>query len=184
MGEILTSLRLFVWGVLKRVYLWAPSVLVGPIDWYDKFVKPMLPTSLQLEVTLPTDLFPYLLGIGLLAAAVITYHEERVPSVTKKHLDHLAELRKEAIDDLLNERVNFVEVWQEWKPAYDNWCKKVGDYLEENLSRAERLEFDHNVEEVPVSTEFRNFHVWHRDLRNNLIVKLDTLKSIIERQSA
>ena len=60
------SLGVFIWGILKRAYCWAPAILLDPFDIYNRFIRPNLPEGRQEELDLPPGLFPYVLVGGIL----------------------------------------------------------------------------------------------------------------------
>jgi len=64
-------------GVLKRFYFWGLSLLLDPFDFYDRYIKQLLPESWRLNVDIPPLWGQYVL-IGLIGLTVIlSYHELR-----------------------------------------------------------------------------------------------------------
>lgn len=75
--ELARSAGLFAWGILRRFYLWAFAFLLDPFDLYDRMIKPFLPSAYQVDLEMPSKLFPWFLGGGITWAGVMTYHELR-----------------------------------------------------------------------------------------------------------
>jgi hypothetical protein len=68
----------FLSGVLKRFYIWLPSILLDPFDLYDRYLKRYLPERYQFNLDLPTPVFFPVLAVCLTSAAILTYHELRI----------------------------------------------------------------------------------------------------------
>ena len=82
--ELRRSLGLFIWGVLKRGYLWLPPIFLDPFDVNKKVVQPMMPETWKFELPWSPEWAPLVL-IGLLVwAAVLTFHEHRSRESIKK----------------------------------------------------------------------------------------------------
>ncbi len=68
--EIVESAWLFIWGPLKRSYYLVLALLADPFEF--------LQIVLGQRIALPSAWLPYLLGTGLLCAAIHTYHVQRM----------------------------------------------------------------------------------------------------------
>ena len=79
--EVGRSAIIFLTGVVRRAYYLLPAFLVDPFNFYENIVKSSLPTEYQFELSLPSHLFPYLLIVGVLWAAVLTYHDLRMRTI-------------------------------------------------------------------------------------------------------
>ena len=69
------SLRDFAGGVLRRWFLWVPTLLLDPFDFYERYLRAMLPPQYQVDLTLPVWAFPLVLCGGLVLASFATFHE-------------------------------------------------------------------------------------------------------------
>jgi hypothetical protein len=69
--------RHFLLGILKRFYFWLPSILLDPLDYYERYIGPRLPEQYRGGVTVLSDYFFPVLGITVLWAGFRTYHELR-----------------------------------------------------------------------------------------------------------
>jgi len=80
--EYLKSAWLFFWGILKRIYLWAPALLLNPaVDIFNNFINPQLPEKLRMPMNIPSSWGFGLLLVLIAWAAILTYHELRKTSL-------------------------------------------------------------------------------------------------------
>jgi hypothetical protein len=83
MGELAKSVRLFAGGIIRRLWSLIPGVLLGLIGIYDALIKPFLPPEWQrVSLAVPLPFVAVLLGLGLVWAAVLTFHELRMQAAT------------------------------------------------------------------------------------------------------
>lgn len=69
------SASVFLFGVVRRWYMWAGAILLNPFDFYNRLIMPHLPIAWQKEYEMPSAV-GILVLIGLLMwAGVCTYHE-------------------------------------------------------------------------------------------------------------
>lgn len=73
MDDLFISVGTFFWGIIRRFYCWAPTFLLDPADYQERYVEPRLGWSIDL----PSEAFPIALIVGLTWAAILTYHETR-----------------------------------------------------------------------------------------------------------
>ena len=71
--DLYTSARAFLWGIILRWYVLAPSILLDAGDYQERYIKPRLGWSIDL----PSEAFPIALVAGLFLAAFLTYHDAR-----------------------------------------------------------------------------------------------------------
>ena len=71
--DLYTSARAFLWGIILRWYVLAPSILLDAGDYQERYIKPRLGWSIDL----PSQAFPIALVAGLFLAAFLTYHDAR-----------------------------------------------------------------------------------------------------------
>ena len=71
------SLRLFVWGVLRRWYYWAFAIALDPLELHNRFLKDLLPFEFQKKLEMPSGVGRIVLVVLLLWASVCAYHELR-----------------------------------------------------------------------------------------------------------
>ena len=77
MNRFFDALRELVWGVAKRFFVWAPFLALDAADAYNRWLKPLLPNTWQVELERWPDPTPYLLGLALFIAIGLAYHELR-----------------------------------------------------------------------------------------------------------
>ncbi|GAG28480.1 unnamed protein product, partial [marine sediment metagenome] len=73
MPELLVSAWLFVTGILRRFYYVLPALLLDPFDLYERHLYPRW----GWELTMPDWYFPAAVSVGVLWAAILTFHELR-----------------------------------------------------------------------------------------------------------
>lgn len=73
MTDVFGSAAAFAWGIIRRLYVLAPTVLLDPADYQARYIQPRFGWSLDL----PDWAFPLGLVVGLSLAAFLTYHEAR-----------------------------------------------------------------------------------------------------------
>jgi hypothetical protein len=82
MPEVLRSFGAFLWGIVRRCFLWLPSLLLDPFDYYNQYLKQILPEAYRINFRMPGEYFGLALGIGISVAGILAYHEVR-----KKNLE-------------------------------------------------------------------------------------------------
>ncbi len=81
MREFFKSIRLFLWGIIKRIYIWLPAFLLDPFDFFNRYIYPKREEPLDM----PSDWFPWVLGILVLWAGLRTFHELRSKSLERNN---------------------------------------------------------------------------------------------------
>ena len=76
--ELLTSLRLFVWGNIKRWYYLLPALCTDPFDFAERWFK--------VTYESPQYLVWVLVAIGFAIASIATYHELRTQKLKAESL--------------------------------------------------------------------------------------------------
>ena len=71
--ELFISAGALLWGIIRRAYVWAPTILLDAADYQERYIEPHLGWSIDL----PAEVFPIALTIGLFMAVVLTYHDVR-----------------------------------------------------------------------------------------------------------
>ncbi len=173
---------LFLWGVLRRFYLWAPAILLHPFDLYNRYIRLLLPEGRRAEWSLPATLFPYVLAVGLLWAAVLTYHEQRGRSTEKHVLNTLGRLL-DAADAIGNRKVTTQEEYEQWVKDLNEWFKGTQSAIRRGLSEAEVSVFRDTSGMVRVFFG-GTFNGDHNSYLNSLDKYKTNLRSIIERHSS
>lgn len=141
MVALLRSIALFLWGILKRFYLWLPAILLDPFDLYNKYIKLRLPPEWQEDIEMPSEAFPYVLAGGLIWASVMTYHELRTsrgrdPKIPEKLKDFYVRSEPYSRFDLKNE-----SEFADWKVDANKWHKETYEWIVGNLSPAAASRF-------------------------------------------
>ena len=78
MKPFFSSLGMFARGIFVRFYYWAVFLLLDVPDLYQRLTdRQLLPPAWSEQMS---DLFPYLLVLGLGLAALLTYKEEHTKS--------------------------------------------------------------------------------------------------------
>ncbi len=75
--ELCHALREFLWGILRRFWLWIPAFVLDPYDIWDRIVKPMLPPEVQFDLPWSPGWAPIVLLALIGWAAFLTYFELR-----------------------------------------------------------------------------------------------------------
>jgi hypothetical protein len=70
--ELLKSLRLFCWGILKRIYWIFGTLILDPFGWSQAF---------NIQYNPPRWSMWMLFAIGWVIAAILTYHELRLKTL-------------------------------------------------------------------------------------------------------
>ena len=149
----LESIRVFLWGIIKRVWILIPAFLLDPFDVYNRYINPNLPEQWRSgnAVDMPSEWFPFVLFSLLMYAALLTYHELRkdhqtlTEQVTRQPnkqaaVNELAELRQRGNVQIFNRRVTNDQEYDTWLVDNEAWWKSVVGYLEANFTVAEVLE--------------------------------------------
>lgn len=75
MSNFFTSTKHFITGILERWLYWIPSLLLDPFDLYRLIVKQLFPLRFQRNVDIPIYWFFIALTVGLVFAALRSYHD-------------------------------------------------------------------------------------------------------------
>ena len=79
MGDLARSARLFGGGIGHRLWSLIPGALLGAASVYEAFIKPFLSSEWQrLSLAVPLPLVLAFLALGLVWAALLTYHDLRM----------------------------------------------------------------------------------------------------------
>lgn len=65
----------FLYGILRRFWVWAPALVLNPYDLWRQLIKPMLPEKYQVDLPWSVDWAPWVLVALIAWAAILTYHE-------------------------------------------------------------------------------------------------------------
>lgn len=87
MLDVIESLLLFLWGVVRRFWFWLPPLLLDPMDAAER----LFGVIYEVPQVVGWSLF----GVGLFVAALFTYHDERMRS--ERLADRLADERAPSI---------------------------------------------------------------------------------------
>jgi hypothetical protein len=125
----------FCWWVVQRTLVAPLFSLIGGVLEGRALITldnlaPVLLTTMALAVIA-------LLGVSLIVI-LGTVRRKRVP---QEAIDSLAELRSEAIHELLNRAVKNDAELVKWKTDQDSWCQRVLDVLKRNSTHADYLSF-------------------------------------------
>ena len=80
MREFFESCWLFVWGILKRFYIWIYAFILDPLDLYNRYINPK-----KEPFNMPSEYFPLVLGVLVFIAGFITFHKLRVKNLEKNN---------------------------------------------------------------------------------------------------
>lgn len=87
--EILLSLRLFVFGILKRIWLLLPAFISDPLDIAER---------LGMSYDFPQWISWFLLGLGIIVAIFLTYHDLRQQKLAlEKQLNEKTKIRRKPV---------------------------------------------------------------------------------------
>jgi|SRR5450759_497981 hypothetical protein len=101
------------------------------------FLAAVLPPLGVEGVTVTTILYVgALLAVAILLGPAILFFW-RVRRVPQRVLDHLAELRREAVQDILNGPVASGTDFDAWKIKDDDWWAKVVSYLKQHFPKSD-----------------------------------------------
>lgn len=78
MADVIRSLFVLTWGVLRRFLLWLPFILLDSTDYWERYIQPVV------HLPMPVNALPSLAAFGVCASAFYTFHELRV---AKKSLE-------------------------------------------------------------------------------------------------
>ncbi len=192
----LESIRVFLWGIIKRVWILIPAFLLDPFDVYNRYINPNLPEQWRSgnAVDMPSEWFPFVLFSLLMYAALLTYHElrkdhqtlaEQVTHQPNKQaaVNELAELRQRGNVQIFNRRVTNDQEYDTWLVDNEAWWKSVVGYLEANFTVAEVLEFKKIGSMLTFSYKHRYGKEHEKEL-NALNARLRILQKIIDRHSS
>ena len=192
----LESIRVFLWGIIKRVWILIPAFLLDPFDVYNRYINPNLPEQWRSgnAVDMPSEWFPFVLFSLLMYAALLTYHElrkdhqtlaEQVTHQPNKQaaVNELAELRQRGNVQIFNRRVTNDQEYDTWLVDNEAWWKSVVGYLEANFTVAEVLEFKKIGSMLTFSYKHRHGKEHEKEL-NALNARLRILQKIIDRHSS
>jgi len=192
----LESIRVFLWGIIKRVWILIPAFLLDPFDVYNRYINPNLPEQWRSgnAVDMPSEWFPFVLFSLLMYAALLTYHElrkdhqtltEQVTHQPNKQaaVNELAELRQRGNVQIFNRRVTDDQEYDTWLVDNKAWWKSVVGYLEANFTVAEVLEFK-NIGSMLTFSYKHRYGKEHEKELNALNARLRILQKIIDRHSS
>lgn len=75
--EFFQSIKILLFGVIKRVYVWLPAIFLDPFDINKKLVQPMLPETLKFDLPWSSDWASVVLTGLIIWAVFVTFHEHR-----------------------------------------------------------------------------------------------------------
>ena len=71
--ELLKSIRLFLWGIIKRIYWLLPTLVLDPFDLLERFNVSYQPPQWSIWI---------LFSLGWFVAMALTFHELRMKSIS------------------------------------------------------------------------------------------------------
>ena len=90
MSERFKSAGFLLWGVVKRIYVWAPALLLDPFNWYQNLLRPHLPGWAPAGISVPAEWSLGIFWVLLLASFCGAYHELRMRFIsTRPNLEFL-----------------------------------------------------------------------------------------------
>ena len=98
--------------------------------------------------------------------------------VQQSHLDDLSQDLSDAIRDLFNRRVTNKAEYKQWKTDFKDWCREIGDKVESNFSRSDRIHFD-RLGGMPKNAYGQAFNQKHNHYLIELDMKFNRLREII-----
>jgi hypothetical protein len=85
--ELLKSIRLFLWGIIKRIYWILPTLILDPFDLAKRIFN--------INYNMPQWSVWTLFVLGCLIACILTYHELRLKTVASTQLSWIEKYKKE-----------------------------------------------------------------------------------------
>ncbi|MFC1966469.1 hypothetical protein ACFLWI_05945 [Chloroflexota bacterium] len=79
--DLLSSIRYFSWGILRRFYYWLPFIVLDIPDLWEKYLIPFIRWLTGRELEMPSDATTILVILSLVWAGISTYHELRQENV-------------------------------------------------------------------------------------------------------
>ena len=130
------SALLFGWGLLHRFFLLVPGILLGVLN--------LVEMATGATIAVPGWVFWSVLGVGVLVAAFLTFHELRASTSS----DATREGRRQVADELgqiINEGETMADFWpgvafteqEAWELA-TTWWNGAGVFIEAILGPGER----------------------------------------------
>lgn len=162
------SARLFGQGLLRHFLYWVPGVFLGLLELVQRETgKP---------IAVPTWLFWLVLGLGVLLAAFLAFHELRVSNKP----DASIEVRRRIADEIgqiINEGEGMANEswWNAWSDLGEanrdatDWWNNTGEFIQTVLGQGER----HIISEP----------AWHLDREPRLQTHCQALRGVLERLS-
>lgn len=152
---------------------------IAPIS---KFLKESFPSIPRVEINFVT--IAYVMGLIVLGALVIQalsffWQHRRVP---QRVVDRLAQLRSNAIHDILNRQVVTASELALWKADEERWRAEVLTELTKHFPKAEVLGFDYLgvIQPVAFPHAYNNEHSFDLSM---FAKRLSILENIIRRHS-
>lgn len=186
---IFHSVRLFLWGITKRCYYWAPFLFLDLFDIYEIYIKPRLPADWGGGIVLPAWWGFALFSLMLLWAAIMTYHELRTEKDTLVvQLDDKMEsqLLLEPLETLhrvgnalLIKRIENDEEYKQWKENNKKWKDVTLSFIQKNISELNATRFD--VAKGKTTPFVYEHNEDHRRELNFLDIRIEILEEIIAR---
>lgn len=90
--ELLKSTKLFIWGIIKRIYWVLPTLILDPFDLAKRIFN--------INYDLPRWSVWTLFVLGWLVAGILTYHELRLKTVASTQLSWIEKYQKEQHGEL------------------------------------------------------------------------------------
>jgi hypothetical protein len=145
-------------------------------------IRDELPTAALPELNVLTAFYvTALIAITALLFPAFQYFV-RHRSVPQSVVDALAELRKTAVDKILNSRVTNPQEFRAWEEEQSAWPQSVIDLLEEHFSKAEVLGFQ-SLGVIEPATFPHAFNNEHNYKLSKLAKRLSVLEDIIRRHT-
>lgn len=186
---IFHSVRLFLWGITKRCYYWAPFLFLDLFDIYEIYIKPRLPADWGGGIVLPAWWGFVLFSLMLFWAAILTYHELR----TEKDalLPQLDEKQRRAnIGDTLTRLIisgkelstrviQSDEEHQEWQQNYESWKTRTINTVLEAVSKPEAAKL--LSVQVTLLDWSGKYNIEHNESLSYLTKRIDILEKMVDR---
>lgn len=183
--ELLTSLRLFLWGVIKRFYYWMPFILLDTFDLWERYLKPFFNGRFGGDVELPPETIVIITAFGLAWAAFLTYHDLRKQhSALETQLYDKARRRavREALGEFMEEGNQLrAQCTHENEPPpnekTDDWAARAEACLREHLGDSYVFRFRSSAG-LPIAGTSISSQL-HRELWSGIHIRVARLDQFI-----
>lgn len=135
--EVARSAGIFLLGVIKRFYFYLPALLLDPFDFYEKYLRAWIQREFWPSAPRELAVSPWitwsLLGVGLILACVMTYHDLRKYIGRNPKVSKALQSFYSRSTQLLYRPISTKEDLERLRSDFAEWRQEISEWVKDNM---------------------------------------------------